>query len=84
MVNLVEFSEIIEHATKLGYDWNDACMFLDDLRPQYEINKLELEVNDFVKNTNNPEENEYSDEVYHVMNDFFNNLNVKSITIINS
>lgn len=82
--NLVEFSELVEHATTLGYDWNTACDFLDDMRPQYEIHKLELEASEFVKNTEHPEKNEYSDEVYHVMSTFFTENKVKSITVINS
>jgi len=33
--NVIEFTDIVEHAVKLGYKWNDACDFLDYFYPSY-------------------------------------------------
>ena len=79
--NLVEYTEILEHTTTLGYDWNTACGLLDNLRPQYEVHSFEFEKSEFDKNKPG---NEHSEEENEVMTSFFETNNVQSITVINS
>lgn len=78
--NLVNFSEIVEHATTLGYDWNNACGLLDNLRPQYEVSSYEFEKSEFDKSKS---DNEHSDEENEIMTSFFEANKVKRITVVN-
>lgn len=78
--NLVNFTEIVEHATTLGYDWNNACELLDNLRPQYEVSSYEFEKSEFDKNKS---DNEHSDEENEIMTSFFEKNKVKRITVVN-
>lgn len=47
--NLVEFTELLEHAESLGYGWNEACVFLDDFFPKDGANIYPLKLSAFNK-----------------------------------
>lgn len=84
--NLVEFCELIEHAETLGYEWNDACDFLDGFRPQDEANICSLKLSDLNKKEGTPEfddimDVEYSDKVNQVLTSFFQKHAVVDIDI---
>jgi hypothetical protein len=46
-VNYVPFTDLIVYATTIGYDWNQACDFMNSLRPQYEMHTHEFSSSDF-------------------------------------
>lgn len=76
-VNLVEFSGILRFAQERGYDWNEACEFLDDLRPQYEVNHIDFNINDI-----DDVDYGYCDKLKSVMRDYFAEKKVHSISIV--
>lgn len=84
--NLVEFTELLQHAETLGYDWNAACKFLDDFNPKDEANICSLKLSQFNKKEGTPEfdeimDVEYSDRVNQVLTTFFQKHNVVDIDI---
>lgn len=84
--NLVEFTELLEHAETLGYDWNDACTFLDDFRPKDEANIFSLKLSQLNKKEGTPEfdnimDVEYPDKVNQVLTSFFQKHAVVDIDI---
>jgi hypothetical protein len=64
-VDLFKYSDLLAHAVSLGYDHNDACDFMDSVRPQYEIR-----VYDFEEDQIDDPDYEYCDKFKHVMRDF--------------
>jgi len=84
--NLVEFTELLEHAETLGYNWNDACVFLDDFRPKDEANICSLKLSNLNKKEGTPEfdtimDVEYTAKVNQVLTSFFQKHNVFDIDI---
>ncbi len=77
--NIVEFSELLEHATTMGFTWNQACELLDDVRPQYEVHKTELRLNE---ENEWIEEFEWSEDAIKVIKSFMKKNNVTEITVI--
>lgn len=84
--NLVEFTELLEHAETLGYDWNAACDFLDDFRPKDGSNICSLKLSQLNKKEGTPEfdnivDVEYSDKVNQILTSFFKKHAVVDIDI---
>jgi len=79
-VNLVQFPEIIQHATTLGYKWNDACNLLNDVRPMFEITSMEYRLDE---EDEWREDFEFSEEVITILKSFMNKKKVKEITVVN-
>lgn len=84
--NFVEFHELLEHATTLGYDWNIACGFMDDLRPQYEVRTITFHIDELGKKETDEDYDEdydviYPEELNHVMKSFFEKHGVDEIQI---
>lgn len=84
--NLVEFTELLEHAETLGYDWNAACDFLDDFRPKDGANICSLKLSQLNKKEGTPEfdnivDVEYSDKVNQILTSFFKKYAVVDIDI---
>jgi len=84
--NLVHFAELFEHAETLGYNWNDACNFLDEFRPTGESSIYYLQLSDLNKKKTNPNfdqwlDTEYPDNVNEVLTSFLNKHDVIEIDI---
>lgn len=84
--NFVEFHELLEHATTLGYEWNSACRFMDSLRPQYEVRTITFHVDELGKKETDEDFDEdydisYPEELNHVMKSFFEKNGVDEIQI---
>ena len=74
-VNLVIFSDLLYHAGSIGYNWNEACDILDDIRPQYETYSCEYERSDFDYEGADP-------AIKEIMVSYFKKKKVKKITVI--
>jgi len=77
--NVVEFSELLEHAETLGYKWNDACGFLDGVRPQYEVHTTELRLSE---ENEWREEFEWDEKAIEVIKSFMKKNKVNEITVV--
>lgn len=75
-VDLFDFTDLLEHAESLGYDYNDACEFMDGVRPQYEI-----KVYNFHENDIDDPDYDYCDKFKHVMRDFMKQNNLTEFKI---
>lgn len=79
-VNLVEFTDVLYSAQKIGYTWNGAHNILDkdDIRPMYEIRTRDYYISDF-----NPESNPYgySEDTLKIMNAFCKEHNLDEFTM---
>lgn len=75
--NLVEFSELLEHAETLGYKWNEAHEILDNdnIRPTHEIHENTIHFGD-------DEEFEWSEDTKKIVYSFMKKQNVNVITVI--
>ena len=78
--NLVDFADIIRHATTLGYKWNDACDLLDDVRPTHESYCMDYNINDEEEWR---EDFEWSEEVINVLKTFMKSNKIEEMTVIN-
>ena len=81
-VNMVEFSDTLFAAEKVGYDWNTAHDILvnDEICPMYECNSKDYHISDF-----NLEKNPYgySEDTLKIMNAFCAEHNLTSFTMVN-
>lgn len=81
-VTLVDFTDTLFVAEKIGYSWNQAHDILvrDEICPMYECNKREYHVSDF-----NEESNPYgySEDTLKIMNAFCKEHNLKEFTMVN-
>lgn len=76
--NVVEFSELVDYATeKHGYEQSDACDLLDNFRPQYEVKKIELELDDL------DDPDLYGEEEANIVKCFLKEKNMEEIIIVN-
>lgn len=86
--NFVEYHELLQHATTLGYDWNHACEFMDSLRPQYEVRTITFHVDELGKKETDEGFDEdfdiiYPDELNHVMKSFLKNMVLTKFRLLN-
>lgn len=84
--NLVEFSELLEHAETLGYDWNDTCDLLDEFRPSEGASFYSLKLSQLNKKKNTAgfdslRDIEYPDRINEILTSFFVKHNVVDIDI---
>lgn len=81
-VTLVDFTDTLFVAEKIGYSWNQAHDILvrDEICPMCECNKREYHVSDF-----NEESNPYgySEDTLKIMNAFCEEHNLKNFTMVN-
>ena len=81
-VNLVEFSDTLYAAQKVGYDWNTAHDILvsDEICPMYECNSKDYHISDF-----NRENNPYgfSEDTLKIMNAFCKENDLTEFTMVN-
>lgn len=81
-VNLVEFSDTLYAAQKVGYDWNTAHDILvrDEICPMYECNSKDYHISDF-----NRENNPYgfSEDTLKIMNAFCKEHDLTEFTMVN-
>ena len=81
-VTLVDFTDTLFVAEKIGYSWNQAHDILvsDEICPMYECNKREYHISDF-----NEESNPYgySEDTLKIMNAFCKEHSLKEFTMVN-
>lgn len=77
--NICEFSDILSYARDNGYIWNEACELFDNLRPQYEIYKKTIYIDDFEKDYNKFNLNE---KELNLMRKFMKDSNTEEITVV--
>lgn len=81
-VTLVDFTDTLFVAEKIGYSWNQAHDILvrDEICTMYECNKREYHLSDF-----NEESNPYgySEDTLKIMNAFCKEHNLKEFTMVN-
>jgi hypothetical protein len=81
-VNLVNFSETLQVAEKIGYSWNEAHKILvsDEICPMYECNSRNYCISDFDYQKN---QYGYSQDTLKIMNAFFNEHDLEELTMVN-
>lgn len=82
-VNLVEFSDTLHSAEKVGYSWNQAHDILvgDEICPMYECNSRDYYISDFDEK-NNPYG--YSEDTLKIMNAFCKEHALTEFTMVNN
>ena len=78
--NVFEFTDVLEHATSMGYVWNDMCDELRDLQPMYENKYMEWDRSDFI--TDEDYETDRSEIECKVMLSFFDSIDLDFVTLI--
>lgn len=72
---VVDMGDLLQHATTLGYDWNNACALLDRVRPQYEITQRDIYVGmgeDYGLNA----------DASRIIDDFLISHNIRTATLV--
>lgn len=82
-INYVPFTDLLSHAVRIGYDWNNAIDFMNKLRPQYESFSHDYYAGDFSIDAEGNIKCAYSlpEEAVKVMVSFFEHNKVSEITV---
>ena len=80
-VTLVDFTDTLFVAEKIGYSWNKAhdILMRDGIRPMHECNQIEYYASDFDEQSN---PYGYSNDTLKIMNAFCKEHNLEKFTMV--